>query len=111
MDDLVNKYKKELDNVNKSMWGQYAEALDLTIKHIKFNEFEDKIKIPCVYVVKKILLDNDIFEMVNITTLINEFIKYYEDEYEKYMNGFALITDQHYADLCFYDEFIKKHQQ
>lgn len=111
MNELINKYSKELDDVDKSMWEQYADALDLTIWHIKQNEFEDKLRIPCAYVVKRVLLDNDKFSIVDIATLINEFIKHYEDEYENYMNGFALITDQHHADMCFYDEFIKKHQQ
>lgn len=91
--NLVNKYYKELQNVNKSMWEQYAEALDLTIKHINtYDELDDNLKISCAYVVKKVLLDNKKFEILDITTLINKFIKYYED-------------------LCFYDEFIKKHQQ
>jgi hypothetical protein len=109
--DLVNIYQKELNDVDKPMWKQYAEALDITIKHIKANEIENKLRIPCAYIVKKILLDNDKFEIVDITSLINEFLKYYEDEYDKYMDGFALISDQEHADMCFYDEFIKKHQQ
>ena len=111
MSDLINKYQKELNDIETPMWKQYAEALDLTIKHIKFNEIEDKLRIPCAYVVKKVLLDNDKFKIEDIRTLITQFLKYYEDEYENYMNGFALITDQEHADLCFYDEFIKKHPQ
>ena len=109
--DLVDKYHKELTDVDKSMWEQYADALDITIKHIKANEFEEKLRIPSAYIVKKILLDNNKFSIVDIATIINEFHKYYEEEYENYMNGFALITDQEHADLCFYDLFIKKHQQ
>ena len=109
--ELVDKYHKELNDVDKPMWKQYAEALDLTIKHIKNFEVENKLRIPCAYIIKKILLDNNKFSIVDIATLMVEFLKYYEDEYENYMNGFALITDQEHADLCFYDEFIKKHPQ
>lgn len=109
--DLVIKYHKELTDVDKPMWKQYAEALDLTIKHIKANEFEDKLRIPSVYIVKKVLLDNNKFKIQDIAILINKFHKYYEDEYDKYINSFALINDQFHADLCFYDEFIKRHQQ
>jgi len=112
MDDLVIKYRKELDDVDKPMWKQYAEALDLTIKHINsYDELDGGLRTPCAYVVKKILLDNNKFEINDIKTTINDFLKYYSEEYKKYMNGFALITDQEHADLCFYDKFIKKHQE
>lgn len=110
MDGLIIKYLKELHDVEKPMWKQYAEALDLTIKHINsYDELDDNLRIPCAYVVKKVLLDNDKFEILDITTLITEFLDYYKEEYKNYMNGFALITDQEHVDICFYDEFIKNY--
>ena len=111
MSDLVNKYSKVLDMVDKPMWKQYAEALEFTIEHIKANEIEHNLRVPCAYVVKKVLLDNDKFEIADIASIINGFLKYYKEEYDKYMGGFALISDQEHANLCFYDEFVKKHQQ
>ena len=85
MDELVNKYHKVLDDVDKPMWKQYAEALEFTIEHIKANEIEHNLRVPCAYVVKKILLDNDKFEIADIASIINTFLKYYKEEYEKYM--------------------------
>ena len=112
MDDLVNIYLKELDDVDKAMWKQYAEALDLTIKHIKsYDELDDNLRIPCAYVAKEIHLKNGKFDIKDIEQTIVEFLGYYTKEYQNYINGFALISDQEHADLCFYDKFVKKHQQ
>ena len=111
MDDLERKYYKVLENVDKPMWKQYAEALDFTIEHIKANDVEDKLRVPCAYVTKKILLDNNMFEEADIASIVNGFVKYYKEKYDNYIKGFALITDQFDLDLSFYNEFIKMHQQ
>jgi len=111
MDELVIKYRKELDDIDKPMWKQYAEALDLTIQHIKsYDELDDNLRIPCAYVATEIHLKNNKFNIEDIKQTIIEFIKYYSEEYKKYMDGFALMTDQEHADLSFYDNFIKRHQ-
>ncbi len=112
MENLVNKYQAELTDIKKPMWKQYAEALENTINYIKsYDELDDNLRIPCAYVAKQIHLNNDNFNMEDIKQTINEFLDYYQKEYQKYIDSLVLITDQYCADIIFYDRYVKKHQQ
>lgn len=111
MSDLIEKYYPIISSVNKSLWNDYAETLESCVNYLNpKTEISKDLKVAATYVVKQLFLDDDDFKTKNITTTIDEFIKYHGDEYDNYINGFALITDQFDADLSFYYLFIKNHQ-
>ncbi len=110
MEDLVIKYRKELDDINPQMVIPFVKSFEETIKFIDEN-ITPELKIPSMYIVKEIHLNKkyneDDFLIENIEETIIKFIEFYNDEYEKYIAGFKLISDQHFTNLCFYDKFIK----
>lgn len=111
MNNLIEKYYPVINGANKSLWNDYAETLDTSIEYLKNKELSLELKVASTYVVKQLFLDDDNFKSKNITNIIDDFINYYNNEYDEYMKGFALISNQFDADLCFFNIFIKKHQQ
>lgn len=109
MDDLIKKYYSIIKTESKTLWDDYANTLESCVSYLKDNNEVDKeLKVAATFVVKQLFLDDDKFEVKRIEHIIDDFLQYYADEYEDYINSFAILTDKFDADLSFYYDYVKK---
>ena len=108
MDDLIKKYYPIIQTESKILWSDYAKTLESCVSYLKDNNEVDKeLKVAATFVVKQLFLD-DKFEDKKIEELIDNFLQHHTDEYESYINSFAILTDKFDADLSFYYNYVKK---
>lgn len=106
--NMYDKYKPILVDVNENLWDDYTKFLDSSISYLKTkNDVHIDIKVAATFVVKQHYHADPNFDFNNIENLIDKFIYYYDKNYNKYITGFAQLTDRFSADLRFYYTFIK----
>ena len=109
MNELVKKYFLIIQSTDKNLWIEYAETLEVCVKYLKDDSnIEVNDKVAATYVVKQLFLNKFDFNVRTIETVIDDFLEYNDKEYNNHMDGYVSITDQFYADLCFYNSFVKK---
>lgn len=109
MEDLIKKYYPIISSSSKILWTDYANTLETCVLYLKDNnEVNRELKVAATFVVKQLFLDDDNFEDKKIEDIIDNFLLHHANEYENYINSFALITDKFDADLTFYYNYVKK---
>ena len=109
---LLQKFAPVLETIkNKEAHVQVAYVLDVAVKHIQRNhpQIESDWKTWCTVAIKDILLEHPlkINNEKDIEEIIDAFMKYYEENYESYLNNIALYTNEYYRDYPFVGKFIK----
>lgn len=106
----MNKYQNVLNKENREHWDSLTKIFDDSTDYIKANygNLDIEKKIAAVYVVKNIYLQTNDFSMNQISTYIDKFFTYIENNYESYRSQYELISDEFHFNLSFYQSFIEK---
>jgi len=104
---LIIKYAKILELLNPQEQPYFAYIIDIAIKHIdeKYDSLNKNWKTSIIFILKK--LSNKINNESDIKMIVDEFIKYYNNEYAGYCEEMICI-DEVDREFNFVYKFIKE---
>jgi len=98
INNLYGKYSDVLELYvirNREQLPYLAYAIDTAYNYIKENhgDLDKDWKTMTVLVITKLLIDGNINSVNDVTKLIDDFIKYHNQNYEKYVNDLIIFDD------------------
>jgi hypothetical protein len=110
---LLQKFAPVLETIkNKETHVQLAYILDVAVKYINNNhpQVDSDWKTWCAVAIKDIFLKYPlkINNEKDIENLIDAFMKFYNENYEIYLNNVAMFVNEYYRDYPFVDKYIKQ---
>lgn len=109
----IQKYSSVLELFVKSRQEYIpilAYVFDMSVNYI--NKHHENLtadwKIWTVIVVKKYFFQNKIKTETDIGDVINDFIKYFEDEYQNYCDGLGIYENEYHRDYGFVKTYLIK---
>jgi hypothetical protein len=107
-----NKYQSIIDIFEIKDIGVIEKintSLDFSINYLNdnYDAASTDEKIVAIYVTMKIILKNGgLYNEDELIKIIKRYFTYHKDEYQKYIDNMAIITDQFECDFLFYKRFI-----
>jgi len=111
INELVNKYSNVLELIpNHKQHNNLALLFEISINYIKnnFNNVNINIKISAVYVIKELYLKGFISSDNDCEIIINDFMKFYNENYNNFINEFDNNIDKHDINMLFIKKYLNK---
>jgi hypothetical protein len=109
--ELVNKYSYILELIpNHKIHGNLALLFEISSNYIKnkFKNVDIEIKVSAVYVIKQLYVKGLISSDNDCEIIINDFMKYYYENYNSFINEFDNNINKYEINMLFIKNFLNK---
>lgn len=108
VNQLIQKYAKVLEIIRPEEQPYLAVLIDVAHKYIveKYKDLTADWKTWCIIALKK--ERNKIHRESDVPKIIDEFVEYYKNEYQKYVNNLGVFASEFDRDMGFVYTFSHK---
>ena len=109
VNDLIVKYTPILEQLKeKDRTYEILSVLDYTINYVKnkYPNLNKDLKTWSTIVTKNMFFVGKIKLISDIDIIVDEFVLYWNNEYENYLNNIGVYSSEYYRDIEFINIFI-----
>lgn len=110
-ESLLSKYTRVLELYRNADQHELAWIIERSVSLIKYKRQDLNVQhqIAGAFVIVQLYLKaGSKFNTLQIEELLDEFYKYFDEEYDKYITSLSMMRERFDADLSFYWGFINK---